>query len=299
MLSFSDVYNHITPETVTVNYYPGTTGNTQSLADPIVISEDTVTEVIVNFIELGNLRVETSPAMPATISCDGVPMDDWAFWTNILPGEYTISFEDINDYITPAPQVVTVTAGNTTHIIGEYVQGTNPVSPVAHGLLRVQTDPALPTTIFLDGIQRDDWGLNWVKLTPGSYMLSFSDVYNRITPETVTVNYYPGTTGNLQSLADPIVISEDIVTEVIVNFIELGNLRVETVSGGVPATVYCDGVPMDDWAFWTNILPGEYTVSFEPLDGKLTPPPLAVTVVAGATTHVIGNYDTGETTLQT
>jgi hypothetical protein len=30
----------------------------------------------------------------------------------------------------------------------------------------------------------------------------------------------------------------------------------------------------------------------------LTPPPLTVTVVAGATTHVIGNYDTGETNLQ-
>jgi uncharacterized repeat protein (TIGR02543 family) len=298
MLSFSDVYNFNIPETVTVNYYPGTTGNIQSLTTPIEIYDDTVTEVSVNFIELGNLRVQTDPAMPATIYCDGVPMDDWAFWTNILPGQYTVSFEDIDGYITPAPQVVTVNAGQTTSITGTYVAGSNPVSPVAHGLLRVQTDPAVPTTIFLDGIQRDDWGLNWVKLTPGSYMLSFSDVYNFNIPETVTVNYYPGTTGNIQSLTTPIEIYDDTVTEVIVNFIELGNLRVETVSGGIPPTIYCDGVPMDDWAFWTNILPGEYTVSFETLDGKLTPPPLSVVVAAGATTHVIGNYDTGQTTLQ-
>lgn len=163
----------------------------------------------------------------------------------------------------------------------------------ARGLLRVQTIPAVPTRIFLDGIQRDDWGLNWVKMLPGDYMLSFSDVYYYNVPATVTVNYYPGSQGNVQSLNDPITVYEDTVTEVLVNFEQLGDLRVETVTNGVPATIFCNGHPMDDWAFWVNIEAGEYTISFEPLAGYDTPPPIQVTVNAGAGTHVMGDYLTG------
>jgi hypothetical protein len=162
----------------------------------------------------------------------------------------------------------------------------------------VQINPAVPTTIYLDGIQRNDWGLNWVKIPAGSYMLSFSDVYNYNVPDTVIVNYSGGNSGNVQSLAEPIQIFDNTLTEVIVNFIELGNLRVETIPA-MPATIFRDGVPMDDWAFWCNIEPGEYTISFEDLEGYLTPPPMTVTIVAGETTHVIGNYETGQTTLLT
>jgi hypothetical protein len=294
-LSLSDVYNYDTPSSVTVNYYPGSSGNIQSLNDPIIISDDVVTEVIVNFTELGNLRVETSPPVDATIYCDGHPMDDWAFWTNILPGQYTISFGDKDGYTTPSPQVVTVTAGQTTHITGTYSYTGNPVSLSPHGLLRVQTNPPVPSTIYLDSIPRNAWALNWVKLPAGSYSLSLSDVYNYDTPASVTVNYYPGSSGNIQSLNDPIIISDDVVTEVIVNFTELGNLRVETVTGGVAATISRDGQPMDDWAFWCNIEPGQYTISFETLTGKLTPPPMTVTVTAGQTTYLIGNYENGAT----
>ena len=52
---------------------------------------------------------------------------------------------------------------------------------------------------------------------------------------------------------------------------------------------------MDDWGFWTYVVPGDYTVSFEPIGGLLTPPPLAVTVTASQTTLVEGNYTTGQT----
>ncbi len=294
-LSFSDVYGYSTPTSVTVNYYPGTKGNIQSLSSPIVISPDVVTEVIANFTLQGSLRVQTSPPMPATVYCNGLPMDDWGAWTNIAPGDYTISFQPVNGYTTPASQVATVTAGATTTITGTYVAGVNVVAPVAHGLLRVQTNPAVSTTISLNGIQRDDWALNWVQMTPGSYALSFSDVYNYATPTSVTVNYYPGTLGNVQALISPIVITDGVVTEVIANFTQLGSLRVETVTGGIPATIFCNGQPMDDWAFWTNILPGSYTISFQPVTGLLTPPPITVNVTTGLLTHVVGNYTLGTT----
>ena len=129
MLSFSDVYGYDKPTSVTVNYYPGTTGNIQSLSSPIVISADVVTEVIVNFSQLGSLRVETSPASPATIYCNGHPMDDWAFWENIEPGQYTISFQDQIGYLTPPPVTVTVVAGAATHVVGNYTTGVTQVVP--------------------------------------------------------------------------------------------------------------------------------------------------------------------------
>jgi hypothetical protein len=293
MLSFSDVYGYTTPASVSVKYYPGGDAVTQSLNSPINIYSNTVTEVIVNFSLMGNLRVQTSPPMPATIYCNGNLMDDWAFWANIAPGDYNISFEPMNGYITPDPVVATVIAGETTNITGMYTTGSNTVTPVAHGLLRVQTSPAVPTSIYLDGIHRNDWGLNWVKMPAGSYILSFSDVYGYTTPTSVSVKYYPGGDAVTQSLSSPIMIYNDTVTEVIVNFIQLGNLRVETLPA-TPATIYCNGNPMNDWAFWVNIEPGSYIISFQAVAGLLTPPPMTVTVVAGAATHVVGNYNTGQ-----
>jgi hypothetical protein len=187
-----------------------------------------------------------------------------------------------------------VTAADTTITMsGDYSITANfELIPPPIGLLRVQTVPAVPTRIFVDGIPRNDWGLNWVKMPVGTYMLSFSDVYNYDVPETVTVNYYPGDKGVVQYLTEPIHIYANTVTEVIVNFVQLGNLRVET-SPPLPATIYCNGNPIDDWAFWSNIEPGEYIISFETLDGYLTPPPIIVTVTAGAGTHVVGNYIDG------
>jgi hypothetical protein len=294
-LSFSDVDHYNVPATVTVNYYPGTTGNVQSLNDPINVYADTVTEVIVNFEQLGNLRVETSPPLPATIYCNGKPMDDWGFWANIEPGEYTISFEELDGYITPQQQTVTVSSGyETTHVVGEYVAGSNPVVTPPHGLLRVQTDPAVPTRIYLNGIPCNNWGLNWVKLPAGDYSLALSDVDYYDTPSSVTVNYYPGDKGVSQALSEPIHIYENVVTEVVVNFVQLGNLMVET-SPPLPATIYCNGYPIDDWGFWANIEAGVYTISFQDMEGYLTPPAIDVSVNQDQGTHVVGNYTDGTT----
>jgi hypothetical protein len=162
------------------------------------------------------------------------------------------------------------------------------------GLFRVQTSPAVPTRIFVDGIPRNDWGLDWVKMPPGTYMLSFSDVFSHNTPTEVDITYYPGGGPVTQPLSQPIEVQSDTVTEVIVNFTLLGNLWVET-SPALPATIYANGNPMNDWGFWANLEAGEYTISFQEMDGYSTPPPVVVNVTPGVTTHVVGDYDNGET----
>lgn len=92
--------------------------------------------------------------------------------------------------------------------------------PTPTGLLRVQISPEVPTRIYIDGIYQNDWSLDWVEMPPGAYILSFSDVDYYEISSTVTVNYYPGTIGNIQSLSDPVNIYADTVTEVIVYFIQ-------------------------------------------------------------------------------
>jgi hypothetical protein len=174
--------------------------------------------------------------------------------------------------------------------MGTYVSGNNLVVPVDNGLLRITTSPAVPTTIYLDGIPRDDWALDWVRIAPGSYALSFSDVYGYAAPASVTVNYYPGPKGIVQSISSPVNIYPDTVTEIVAGFLQMGSLRVETIQRDVAATIYCNGVPVNDWEFWPDVLPGQYTIPFESFSGNLTPPPITVTVVAGSVTHVVGNY---------
>ena len=59
------------------------------------------------------------------------------------------------------------------------------------GLLRVEASPSVATTIFVDDIPRNDWGLDWVKMPPGEYTLSVSAVTGYLTPTEVEVTYYP------------------------------------------------------------------------------------------------------------
>jgi FtsP/CotA-like multicopper oxidase with cupredoxin domain len=289
-LSFSDIPGFATPTQVSVTV-AGVGPIVQLLSSPVTITAGAITEVIVNFTLLGNLNVVTSPPVPATIFVNGQPMDDWGSWTYLAAGSYTVSFESLNGLVTPVPIVATVTAGVTTTITGVYTAGANTPVAVQHGLLRVQTVPAVPTTISINGIPREGWGLNWVKMSPGLYTLSFSGIPGFTTPMSVSVSQ-GGAAAVVQPLTTPITITDGVITVVTVNFIQQSNLRVETIPAA-PATIFCDGQPMDDWGCWTYLDAGQHTISFEPLAGLLTPPPLIVTVVAGVTTHVTGDYSTG------
>jgi len=167
------------------------------------------------------------------------------------------------------------------------------------GLLRVETSPAVPTTVSVDGIPRNNWGLDWVKMPAGEYTLSFTDVPGFLTPTEVEVTYYPpGGEPVSQPLSQPVEVLADVTTVVVIHFIQLGYLRVEIGPVlPVPPTIFVDGNPMNDWGLWVSLEAGEYTVSFQEMDGYQTPPPTVVTVNPGETTHVTGNDETGETTV--
>ena len=47
--------------------------------------------------------------------------------------------------------------------------------------MRVITDPAVPGTIYVDDLPRNDWGM-WTDLAPGNYEICFGDVPGLVTP---------------------------------------------------------------------------------------------------------------------
>jgi hypothetical protein len=135
-----------------------------------------------------------------------------------------------------------------------------------------------------------------LKLPAGSYALSFTSVAGFNTPTSVIITNTPGGPPVTQSISTRVAITAGVTTQVTANFVSLGSLRVET-SPAVPSTIYSNGNSMDEWGMWADMEAGTYTISFRPIAGFTTPPPLAVTVVAGATKHVVGNFSSGTTTV--
>jgi alpha-tubulin suppressor-like RCC1 family protein len=136
---------------------------------------------------VGLLHVATSPAVPAQITITpsgGGPYiaDSWGLnWLELAPGSYTVSFNHVDGWAEPAPQTVTVTAGNTTTATGTFTQ---------RGFLRVMTSPGVAGTISVDGNPTNDWGM-WTDIPTGSHTVCFGPAPgydNAPACQTTTVN---------------------------------------------------------------------------------------------------------------
>ena len=255
-VSFSDLIGFTTPapQTVTV-----TAGNTTSVQG--------------TFVQKGNLRVVTSPPVPSTISVDGVPRNDWGMWTDLPAGSYQVCFGAVAGFNTPSCQTANLSPGVTTVITGSFsVNAAAPGPAAGYGLLRVQTNPAVPSQILIDGIPRTDWGLDWVKLAPGTYTVSFGGAKDLTSPPPQVVTVTAGNT-----------------TTVTGTFITRGWLRVVT-SPAVPGTLYVNGLPRDDWGMWTPFEPGSYQVCFGPVTGDISPSCQTQSVVSNTLTTATGSY---------
>lgn len=141
------------------------------------------------------------------------------------------------------------------------------------GLLRVTTEPSVPTTIYVDGIWRNGGELNWAKLPIGEHRVSFSDVPGYITPDDIEfVLEGPG-----------------LVTEIVGEFVECGTLNV-SVEPSLPVTIFVNGFPRGDGGLNSYFKPGAYEVSFGVAEGYDAPEDQTVIVTSGETAEVVGVY---------
>ncbi len=109
---------------------------------------------------VGQLRVATSPAVPATMLLDGIPISTWSVdWVRMTPGQRMLCFTDVPGYATPPCRAVTIAANATTTSIGTFVR---------RGTLRVATAPPTNVAISVAGVDRNQWGL-YTDASPGAH----------------------------------------------------------------------------------------------------------------------------------
>ncbi|MEZ5178025.1 MAG: hypothetical protein R2746_07015 [Acidimicrobiales bacterium] len=156
-------------------------GYTAPACQAVTLAAGTTTEVTGTFTPstgagqsgLGQLRVTSSPAVPTQISVDGEIADSWGLnWLEIAPGGHRVCFSAVQGYTAPGCQTVTVAAGQTATAIGTFTP---------RGFLKVDTSPAVPGTISIDGFPADDWGV-YTDLPTGPHRVCFGAVKDKVAP---------------------------------------------------------------------------------------------------------------------
>jgi len=132
--------------------------------------------------------------------------------------------------------------------------------------------PPVPSQISVDGVPRDTWGLRWLALPPGEHELSFSDVPGYLTPASYT--FVAGDGGGMWH---------------VVSFLEMSSLRV-TTEPPVDASIFLDGVSVDQWGLWTFVEPGAHEVCFGDVAGFVAPECQAFESAAGESVVLTGAY---------
>ena len=155
----------------------------------------------------GFIRATTNPALAADIIVDGVERDSWGLnWVPYPTGPHEVCFDAVLGFVAPACQSVEVLDGQTTTVQGTYTQ---------NGYLRVLSSPALPTTILVDGVARNEWGM-WSGVPAGTYHVCFGAVEGYDVPAcrdvVVTAGQTASTTGTFTSNPSAPGPSQDVVS---------------------------------------------------------------------------------------
>jgi len=130
--------------------------------------------------ELGTLSIDTTP-VKGEVFVDGTSWGTAPQSRSVPQGQYTVSFGDVTNYTKPDDQQVQVKVGQTTSVMGTYVQHT--------GILSVTCTPSDISAAFsvdgtdMGGIPQD------VTLGVGEHTVSFANVAGYDTPpdQTVTI----------------------------------------------------------------------------------------------------------------
>jgi len=242
------------------------------LSEMITIKSGEVTMITAEYVEMATLRVITSPALPSTIYVDGIGRNDWGLWVYVPSGTYEVSFGKVSDHISPLPMTVTLAPGEHSEVIGEFSSSPGaPGEQSSYGLLRVWTDPALPTTIYLDGIWRTQYGIDWLKLAPGTYRLSY------------TVLPFYGGSGLDGNYSQDVTIVEGQVCsyQIPSSTLKANPILILSTDPPVPTTIFVDGIARSSWGLSVDV-PVSTTfscyASVSHVAGFETPPPYFVYV---------------------
>jgi hypothetical protein len=253
-------------------------GYTAPPSQTVTIAAGQPTTISAAYVARGELHVITSPAVPSQITVDGQPADNWGVWTDFPVGSHRVCFSPVAGFTPPPCQSVTLAPGATATVTGTFAVNPGAPAQAGTGLLRVATSPPVPSQITItpptgQPFVADSWGINWLTLEPGTYVVGFGHVPGFTEPAAQTVLITAGRTSTVTG-----------------TFSARGTLRV-TTTPAADATVTVDGYPADNWGMWTDLPAGTHQVCFEPAAGYANTPPCQTAVVtAGTETDITGSY---------
>jgi len=240
----------------------------------VVVLSNATTTVTGTFVQQGYLSVVTDPPVASTISIDNTPVNEYGAWVPTTAGSHTVCFGAVAGFDAPACQTVSVTAGATTTATGSFIADPNATGPAAgYGFLRVTTNPPVGAQVVVDNVARDSWGLNWLKIAPGSHSVCFAPFATATGPACQTVTVTAGATSSVEGA-----------------FTLKGSLRAVT-SPALNASISVDGPLADNYGVWRTVPVGTHTVCWGQVTGYKTPTSCpTVTVTAGQTATATYTY---------
>ena len=247
--------------------------------ESVTVNEGMTTVVQGGFVQSGLLKVEVSPAgLPTTIFVDGQWRDEYGLFAFIAPGDHEICWGEVTGFQAPECQLVSIGSAESVTVSGEFVPSASPTPgpapvPNVYGYLRVTTSPAVPARVVVDGWERADWGLTWVKVPVGYHSVCFEDVIGFETPDCEYVAVRPGQT-----------------TTVVGDYAALGLLKVGVEPAGLPVDIVIDGFGRNQFGAYVFIEPGTYEVCGTEAPGFVAPACESVSVVGGTQTNTTLSY---------
>jgi hypothetical protein len=199
-------------------------------------------------------------------------------WTqnDAQPGQYTITYEDLDGYETPSSVTKTLSPGGFITFIGGY--------KITYGTIKVSTNLEGASFDISGPDNYNGTGKEWeyTQAPIGEYTITYGDVSGYLTPSSKTKTLNGGCTitfgATYESLKATIVVRTNLESA---GF---------TLTG--PKPYKYDG---GSTYFEVNdALPGEYTIEYDDVAGYQKPLPETKTVLANGSIAFIGGYSEGQ-----
>jgi len=275
--------------------YEGGAAGSLSQNDDFVTHIDCQTYYLDNSATAPLYSYNHGPGSAAIIAGEVYEGSEWPaeFHGSLIIGDYVRATLSGIDVASPAPSatdlatstvpvamefgpdghlyLASITTGSIDRI--RYAPGETPA-----GFVRTTTNPPVPSMISLDGVDRTQWGLDWLAVSPADYQQCFGDVPGWVTPPCELISVASGVT----TVSEGSFVRKSTLTV---------TTRVEgTVDSPLPSVITIDGAPAGEWGLMAELAPGLVDVCFGAVANFLPPPCQTVALTAGEATAVEGVF---------
>jgi hypothetical protein len=218
--------------------------------------------------QTGSLQVTLSPAVTQWAVDNGPLQNSGATVSGLSVGSHTVAFKALSGWTTPAIEVISVAANQTTSVTATYL------ALPATGSVQVTLNPAM-TQWAVDHGALQNSGAIVFGLSVGLHTITFSAADGWTTPASQTISVVANRTTP--------------VTGTYVAIPPTGSLQV-TLNPAVTQWAMDNGPLQNSGATITGLSVGSHTVTFGALSGWTTPASKRISVAANQTTSVTAIY---------